>query len=82
MPKRKLDEFLELAKDLTAGEIAEGLSTLGPTKCRRIFSDRKVREMPRATDVPLEETYIDNFKALTNPPKVQGRVERHPSTNH
>lgn len=42
MGKRKLDEFLELAKDLSASEIAESLSTLGPVKFRRILSDPKV----------------------------------------
>jgi hypothetical protein len=42
MSKRKLDEFLELAKDLSASDIAESLKALGPQKCRRIVSDPKV----------------------------------------
>jgi hypothetical protein len=46
MSKRKLDEFLELAKDLSASDIAESLSTLPAAKCRRIFSDPKVNTSP------------------------------------
>jgi len=63
MPKRKLDEFLELAKNLSSSEIAEGLSALGPTKCRKIFSDRKVRENPKATNIPRRLVY--HFVAAT-----------------
>jgi hypothetical protein len=52
MGKRKLDEFLELAKDLSASEIAESLSTLGPVKFRRILSDPKVSKSLRGTREP------------------------------
>jgi hypothetical protein len=53
MGKRKLDEFLELAKDLSASEIAESLSTLGPVKFRRILSDPKVGTSFPCTCKPL-----------------------------
>jgi hypothetical protein len=60
MGKRKLDEFLELAKDLSASEIAESLSTLGPVKFRRILSDPKVSTGLSCTCKP----FIFNMKLL------------------
>jgi hypothetical protein len=50
MSERKLDEFLELAKDLSAAGIAEGPSTLAPDKRRRIFSHPKVSASPIIDD--------------------------------
>jgi arginyl-tRNA--protein-N-Asp/Glu arginylyltransferase len=71
MTKRKLDEFLELAKDLSASDIAESLKALGPRKCRKIMSDPKVN-----TCIALQAV-IANSDFTARP-----RHERHASTNN
>jgi hypothetical protein len=73
MGKRKLDEFLELAKDLSASEIAESLSTLGPVKFRRILSDPKVSTSLPCTHKPsismgrCYNDWVDPLKCIIAP---------------
>ena len=76
MAKRKLDEFLELAKDLSVGNTAEGLSTLPPEKRRRILSHPKVNTSPRQDRCSATRRYRGLIH-LT----VHRRRERPPSTN-
>ncbi len=71
MSKRKLDEFFELAKDLSASDIAESLKALGPQKCRRIVSDPKVN-----TFTALWDTVINPNLAAS------ARYERPASANN
>jgi hypothetical protein len=61
MSKRKLDEFLELAKDLSAGDIAESLKALGPRKYRRIVSD------PRVNSCITLQAGIANYNLTVSP---------------
>jgi hypothetical protein len=96
MSERKLDEFLKLAKDLSAADIAESLSTVAPDKRRGIFSHPKVSASPMIDDCthhagPLFYDKMVQRRAMMyrQTPRarlidltVPRRRERHPSTNN